>query len=379
MSTNTPGTTRLFHRKAEDLGHVRLSGHFREACTLSEVLADTEAQLGALPPAPPKIEPGRAGQNWITSAFLDYVWPRCRPDVTIVSFGEPDVTSHFYAGADQTRSIIAYCDRQSGRVLDWWVEEGKAAGVQLFALADHGHIAGHTRISVAGSLPAAGFSPGTAPGPGVDVVVVSGQVGALYLDEMDEATLVRLVASLTAEPWCGPIFTRADEVNGIASGSLSKRLVFADHIQAPDAAFSFRTDDSDDAFGLEGGTFYDNDRRTGLGLHGGLHPKELAAVGIASSSLPSGICDIAPTILHLLGVSATPTMSGRVLHEALALAPNLITRARKSLRPGLGTIARFFGASMLAVRAISPAAGSNVGALRRTSSRAPIMPRLRDL
>ncbi|MET4245207.1 alkaline phosphatase family protein [Bradyrhizobium sp. RT10b] len=348
LSTNTPGTTRLFHHKAEDLGHVRLSGHFREACTPSEVLADIEAQLGPLPPAPPKIEPDRAGQNWITSAFLDYVWPRCRPDVTILSFGEPDVTSHFHGtGADQTRSIIAYCDRQFGRVLDWWDEEGRADGVQLFALSDHGHITGHTRISVAGSLRAAGFSPGTAPGPGVDVVVVPGQVGALYLDEMDEATLARLVASLTAEPWCGPVFTGArDEVNGIAPGSLSKRLVFADHIRAPDVAFSFRTDDSDDAFGLEGGTFYDNDRRTGLGLHGGLHPKELAAVGIlagnavpcsgASSSVPSGICDIAPTILHLLGVSATPTMSGRVLHEALALAPNLIYPREEVFEARLG-------------------------------------------
>ncbi|WP_025038402.1 alkaline phosphatase family protein [Bradyrhizobium sp. DOA9] len=334
LATNTPGTTRLFHHKAEDFGHVRLSGHFSEACTPSSVLAEIEAQLGPLPPAPPKVEPDRAGQDWITSAFLDYVWPRCSPDVTILSFGEPDVTSHFHGtAAHETKSIIAYCDRQFGRVLDWWDAEGRAAGVQIFAVSDHGHITGHTRVSVADSLSAAGFCPGIAPGPGVDVVVVPGQVGAVYLEEPNDAKVARLVAAITTEPWCGLVFTRAkDEVEGIAPGSLSSALVFADHARAPDVAFSFRTDDSVDAFGLVGGTFYDNDRRTGLGLHGGLHPNELAALGIVagtafprtgvSSFSPSGICDIVPTILHLLGLSSAPNMRGRVLHEALSSKPH---------------------------------------------------------
>ncbi|WP_271600126.1 alkaline phosphatase family protein [Bradyrhizobium sp. CCBAU 45384] len=329
LSTNTAGTTRLFHHKAEDFGHIRLSGHFKEACTPENVLADIEAQLGPLPPALPKTEPDRAGQDWITSAFLHFIWPRCRPDVTILSFGEPDVTSHFHGtGAGETKSIIAHCDRQFGRVLDWWDAEGRAAGVQIFAISDHGHITGHTRVSIADGLRQAGFSPGVAPATGVDVVVVPGQVGALYLGEPDEAKLKSLVATITTEPWCGSVFTRArDAIHGIAPGSLSRHLVFADHPRAPDVAFSFRTDDSIDEFGLVGGTFYDNDRRTGLGLHGGLHPKELAALGLAagtafpaagtSSSLPSGICDVAPTVLHLLGLDRPATMTGRVLRELL--------------------------------------------------------------
>lgn len=329
LATNTPGTTRLFHHKAEDFGHVRLSGHFREACTPDGVLAEIEARTSPLTPAPPKTEPDRIGQDWITSAFLDVVWPKYRPDVTILSYGEPDVTSHFHGtGAEATRSIIAHCDRQFGRVIDWWEAEGRQAGVQIFAISDHGHITGHTRISVADSLRAAGFSPGVVPAPDVDVVVVPGQVGALYLADPNEAKVARLVATITSESWCGTVFTRAkDEVNGIAPGSLSNRLVFADHVRAPDVAFCFRADDTIDPFGLVGGTFYDNDRRAGLGLHGGLHPKELAALGIVAGSafpnigsasfLSSGICDVAPTILHLLGVDAPPTMGGRVLGEVL--------------------------------------------------------------
>lgn len=32
---------------------------------------------------------------------------------------------------------------------------------------------------------------------------------------------------------------------------------------------------------------------------------------------PSGIVDLAPTVLHLLGLPASPTMDGRLLKEAL--------------------------------------------------------------
>lgn len=335
LATNTPGTTRLFHHKAEDLGHVRLSGHFREACTPDHVLAELEERISPLTPVPPKTQPDRVGQVWITSAFLDMIWPKYRPDLTILSYGEPDVTSHFHGtGAEATRSIIAHCDRQFGRVLDWWEAEGRQAGVQIIAVSDHGHITGHTRVSVIDSLRAAGFRPGVAPAADVDVVVVPGQVGALYLTDPDEGDVARLVATITSAPWCGPVFTSAkDEVNGIAPGSLSNRLIFADHARAPDVAFSFRADDTIDPFGLVGGTFYDNDRRTGLGLHGGLHPNELAAVGIVAgaafaptdsiSTIPSGICDFAPTILHLLGIPVPPTMSGRVLNEVLPTASAL--------------------------------------------------------
>ncbi len=36
------------------------------------------------------------------------------------------------------------------------------------------------------------------------------------------------------------------------------------------------------------------------------------------SSLPTGIVDVLPTVLHLLGLEAPPRTQGRVLREALA-------------------------------------------------------------
>lgn len=328
LATNSPGTTHLFHHKAEDFNHIRLSGHFREACTPADVLAEIEAEFGALPPAPAEGDPDFAGQEWITSVFLGHIWPKQRPDVTILSYGEPDTTSHFHGtGSATTREIIAYCDAQFGRVLDWWEAEGRDAGVQIFILSDHGHITAHSRVSVVDQMKAEGFKPGVAPDIDVDVVVVPGQVGALYLKNRTITQLRRLVEMLTEQPWCGSIFTAPKNgVEGIAPGSFATSLICADHERAPDVYFTFRADDTIDAFGMVGGTWYDSHQRPGLGVHGGLHPKELAAVGIAAgsafksdhvSTVPSGICDITPTILHLLGMQIPASMNGRRLNEVL--------------------------------------------------------------
>jgi hypothetical protein len=329
LATNTPGTTRLFHHRAERFAHVRLSGHFREACTPDAFLSTVEARFGALPPVPPKGTPDIEAQTLITSVFLEMVWPDLKPDVTILSFGEPDTCSHLNGtGAGQTRDVIAHCDAQLGRILDWWESEGAEAGVQIGLLSDHGHITGHTRVSVLDTLLRAGLRPGPAPGPDVDAIVVPGHVGAIYLPNGAMADRERVVRALMGTEWCGNIFTTGrNEIDGVVNGTLSTRLVGLDHPRTPDVVFAFRTDDRIDPFGLVGGTFYDNGRRAGLGLHGGLHPKELTALGAFAgshfrkgsvSNLPSNICDIAPTILALLGLAPPASMQGRVLSEAFA-------------------------------------------------------------
>ncbi len=88
-----------------------------------------------------------------------------------------------------------------------------------------------------------------------------------------------------------------------------------------------RSDDATNAHGVPGSCRHDSNYPAGGGTHGGLHPLELAtwfAVGgdaFASgrvSTLPTGIVDILPTTLHLLGIEAPPGTQGRVLREALA-------------------------------------------------------------
>lgn len=342
LATNTAGTTTLFNHKARSPGSIRISGHFHEACAPEAVIADIEKALGPLPPDVASDVPDVDGQTYITTAFLERIWPEFEPDVTIVSYGEPDRTSHFHGTAsDTTRKIIAHCDAEFGRLLDWWKSEGRAQGVHIVAMSDHGHITGHTQVSVSETLKLAGVKVGS------DVLLMPGHVGALYVPGRQRRIIERISAALREAPWCGSIFTRPPAPGeSLVPGTFSTDLVMITHERGPDVAFAFRTDDGIDPYGLGGGTYYDADRRTGLGFHGGLHPKELAAVGIlagpvfrsghAQSTVPSGICDLAPTALAILGLHVPPTMTGRILREAMLDAPASPVITTETLETGHG-------------------------------------------
>lgn len=323
LASNSTGAMRVLHHKARSLGHFTLSGHDRDAATAT---AELGLSFDGLTPFAGS-ESDLAAQIYLTDVFLE-TWPRLRPDVTVLSYSEPDHSSHYNGtGAAATRAALALVDAQFGRVLDWWDSEGQAEGVNLVLVSDHGHVTVHARADLAGALAAAGLRLGHEPGQAIDVVAMEGQVGALYLREPSEAMVRRAAAALQDAPWCGPIFTAPrSEAEGIAPGTLPRHLVRADHARTADILFAYRADDRRDSYGLIGGT-WSPDAPLGCSVHGGLHPMELASFGVLAgpafrgsfvTSTPTGIIDIAPTILHLLGIAAPPHMHGRVLHEALA-------------------------------------------------------------
>jgi arylsulfatase A-like enzyme len=328
LATNSRGATRLLNHKARSLEHICLSGHFADVSTPADYVRPIMERFG--PPIPDsKSEPNLDAQAYITTAFLDHVRPELAPDVTILFYGEPDVSSHFKGIlSSKTREAIGFADRQLGRIVDWWEAEGRAAGTQLVVISDHGHVTQHSRVSVADALRSAGFRPGANIDAQTNILVVPGHVGALYLSEPDENGLERAVAAVTEQPWCGAAFTAGrNEIEGRVRGTLAKELVLVEHVRAPDVLFSFRTDDRLDPYGLVGGSYFDNDRAPGTGVHGGLHPKELAAMAILAGSefrgrgvtsiTPSSICDLTPTILYLLGIPCPASVTGRVLTEAI--------------------------------------------------------------
>ncbi|WGS19133.1 MULTISPECIES: alkaline phosphatase family protein [unclassified Bradyrhizobium] len=325
LASNSAGATCLLNHRARKLGHVTLSGHFPHVATSTKVLARVETLLGPTPaPSPPGV-PDLTAQAFLTSAFLDVIWPQIRPDVAILSFGEPDISSHDCGtGAPKTLEAISFVDRQFGRVLDWWEAEGEPQGVHLMAISDHGHVTVHARADLLETLEATGLCCGPAPAPRIDAIVIPGQVGAIYLAEPSDARIRRAVAAMIERPWCGPVFTAGrGGVDGVAPGSFARHLVFADHARSADILFSFRADDGLDPFGL-GGRCWSENWPIGVGVHGGLHAKEMSSVGILAGSqiksgftsqVPSGICDLAPTVLRLLGISQPSGMTGRSLTE----------------------------------------------------------------
>jgi phosphonoacetate hydrolase len=94
--------------------------------------------------------------------------------------------------------------------------------------------------------------------------------------------------------------------------------------------FTLRADDNPDADGWAGGCCFTGGVPVGGGMHGGLHAIELnnlltlAGEGIRQNVVtdrPAGLIDVAPTALHLLGLDAPPTMTGRVVAEAFEREP----------------------------------------------------------
>lgn len=346
LASNSTGATRLLNHKARALGHLTLSGHHAHTATSTERLAVIEARLGPAPAPVPKGTPDLAAQQWLTSAFLDVVWRELMPDVTILSFGEPDLSSH-YSGtaAPETLRAIAFVDAQFGRVLDWWEAEGQSAGVQLMTASDHGHVTAHARANVGEVLAMAGLRCGRAGDPDIDAVLIPSQAGALYLREPSDEIVCRAVAAMTEAPWCGPIFTTArNERLGIAPGSFARHLALVEHGRSADIMFAYRADDGLDAFGLPGRT-WSPDWPLGFGIHGGLHQREMASVGIMAGSAfksgflsqtPSGIGDFAPTILSLLGIGRPEGMTGRVLEETFARAAPELPIAEEGQETGTG-------------------------------------------
>ena len=328
LASNSAGATRLLNHKARKLGHLTLSGHHPRVATSTEMLASIEARLGPPPPSEPKGTSDLAAQQWMTSAFLDIVWPEIAPDVTILSYSEPDVSSHYIGtAAPATLQAIAFTDAQFGRVLDWWKAEGRDAGVQVIVASDHGHVTARRRASVGDALATVGLRCGRADEPGVDAILIPSQAGALYLREPSDEIIRRAVAAMMEAPWCGPVFTAARTgTEGIAPGSFARQLALVEHARSADILFCYRTDDDPDPFGLPGGT-WSQDWPLGFGIHGGLHKKEMASVGIMAGSAfkagvpsqtPSGIGDFAPTILSLLGIGRPAGMAGRILEEAFS-------------------------------------------------------------
>ncbi|MGY4234395.1 alkaline phosphatase family protein [Bradyrhizobium sp. USDA 4472] len=327
LASNPAGATRILNHKARPLSQVTLSGHFARHATPAAMLERVEARLGPTPAPTPHGTPDLAAQAFLTSALLDEVWPQIQPDVTILSFGEPHTSSHYCGiGATRTLEVIGFLDRQFGRVLEWWESEGAPKGVHLIVASDHGHVTVHAQADLLETLNATGMRCAQVPGPGIEAVVMSGQVGAIYLSEPSDRAIRRAVAAVMERPWCGPVFTAAKSGDdGIAPGSLARHLVFADHPRSADISFCFRGDDALDSFGLPG-RCWGPDSPVGLGVHGGLHAREMSSLGILAgplirsgveSHVPSGICDYAPTVLSLLGISRPSMMTGRVLAEAL--------------------------------------------------------------
>jgi hypothetical protein len=154
---------------------------------------------------------------------------------------------------------------------------------------------------------------------------------ALGLWLRDTAMAPAVAEFLAAQPWAGPLLVRDPAV---LPEALPLATLDAAHERSADLTLCFAGSEAADHWGLPGRAPFDTpDVPKGGGMHGGLHRRELATVLIAEGGpfrraatvqAACDLSDIAPTLLHLLGLPAGG-MQGRVLAEgwdAAAEAPS---------------------------------------------------------
>jgi arylsulfatase A-like enzyme len=110
-----------------------------------------------------------------------------------------------------------------------------------------------------------------------------------------------------------------------ADGALPLSLLGSGHARSADLVVTFAGSEAADEWGLPGHAPFDApDVPEGGGMHGGLHRAELATVLVMAGGplrrgavveAPCDLTDIAPTVLHLLGLDVDG-MEGRALIEA---------------------------------------------------------------
>lgn len=364
-SSGQGSVTALNWQGARFDGHVSFNLRNPQIAYPATLAADIE-QAHAVPPG----GHARMSATDAVEVFTRSVWPATRPDAAILWVTEVDGASHRHGlGAPGMLEAMTHCDQALAALLDWRESLPEKDAVAILVTSDHGHSTIGEFVSVGDALATAGIVP-------EGIVSRRGRAPAFWLNGGAAEQLDDIAAALRAQPWAGAMFSAPagpDSPEGRVPGTLSVDLTGVGHARAPDLIVHLAGNDDENPHGIPGITACDAagyGTPLGGGTHGGMHPAELDAVlvatgagfrGAGARAACSGIQDLAPTILTLLGLPAPVSMQGRVLRELLSggTAPDAPERAVFDAIDGAVTsrieIARVDGHSYVtAARALRP-------------------------
>lgn len=266
----------------------------------------------------------------------DYVLPEVKPEVAIVWLAEPDHIQHAHGpGSPEALASIRHDDEQVGKLLERLEKLGLRARTNLMVISDHGFAQTTYRVNVQKDLADAGLADGV-------VLASSGQAMALHVKGRDAAKVAAIVAWLQKQAWCGVVFTAAASA-GSAEGRVPGTFALeyahlGGHARSPDIVFTFPWSSARNAHGMPGteanivASGATGPATVATANHGGIGPWTVRNTMIASGPdfkrgvtvrTPAANVDVAPTILHLLGMGAAARdMQGRILREALVDGPD---------------------------------------------------------
>jgi arylsulfatase A-like enzyme len=276
--------------------------------------------LEKLGPPPPSDMPNDSLNRRVVDAYFGIALEELHPDLAVLWISDPDHTAHNKGvGTPITRRALELVDAQIGRIEDTLRERGLFDRTDVIVTSDHGFSTHGGTLNLSAIV-----EPFAKPQPdGSRDIVVS--EGAIYVRGGDrESRVAAIVAALQKRPEIGAIFTRprtGGGPQGTVPGTLSFDIARWNHPRSGDILVSANWTQTPNDAGFEGQT---TDR--GVAGHGASSPYDMHNVFIAAgpdfreratSDAPTGSIDLAPTLLRLLGQPVRPTMSGRVIEEAL--------------------------------------------------------------
>lgn len=271
--------------------------------------------------------PNTAADAWTTKALTHGLWKKGVPKYTLLWLSEPDASQHETApGSDTSIAALESSDKNLAQVLKTLEEKGVRDKTDVFVVSDHGFSTIQRGPDVTAILKKArfkAFKKFEDPEPGDIMVVGLGGSVSLYVFDNDETVMRRLVEFLQCSDFAGVIFSRLSIEGTFPLEQV--RLGTANNV--PDVLVSMRWNADKNEFGIPG-SFASEGGKKGKGSHASLSRFDMRNTLVAAgpdfrrgmiNELPSGNADLAPTILHILGVSqpSSSPMDGRVLHEAL--------------------------------------------------------------
>jgi arylsulfatase A-like enzyme len=317
----------ISHRQGADVTGITL---FAGQALPRDILTPIVAALGPFPSARLQRD------GWTTKAVTDLLWKDGVPALSVIWLGEPDLTEHDSApGAPPALAAIKSSDENLAAVLSALDRPASAtatarqasarATTDVFVVSDHGFSTIGRSVDLRQILKDAGFVAKTEfdgqPKPGDIMLVGNGGSVLFYVVGHDGTVTRRLVEFLQQSDFAGVIFTK----QGLP-GTFHLNDAKIDNPHAPDVVMAFRWNDSKNQFGTPGMIDADWQREAGKGTHATLSRSDMHNTLIAAGpdfrrgqtdDLPTGNVDLAPTILHILGIKTAQEMDGRVLSEAM--------------------------------------------------------------
>ncbi len=270
--------------------------------------------------------PNIASDTWTTKALIHGLWTNGVPKYSLLWLSDPDKTQHAKGvGAPESLAAIEASDKNLGEVFKVLDQKGIREKTDVLVVSDHGFSSVPRGGDVPGALRLAGLNAQTKlenPEPGDVLVVEFGGSVLIYVIDRREDVIRQAATVLQGCDFTGVIFSRM-EIEGTFSLST---VNYPTNGHGPDLVVAMRWMDDPNEFGAPGQMLATSGTR-GTGAHGSLSRFEMNNTLVAAgpsfkrgfvSNTPSGNIDVAPTILHVLGINRPDWMDGRVLREALA-------------------------------------------------------------